>query len=428
NGVVGHHGVASKFRKIVDSHGYNPDHPMLVRHLRGNGMKTVAFSTFHERHCAWWYCDGWEEIHAFSRKRGNETADEASGPCVEWLRRYGAGDNWFLHFHIWDAHTDYRVPAEWLSKFRDQPGPDWPDQAEIDRQYDAMYGQQTARQLYHNAGHAPPTMPREIRTVGDLKWLVDGYDGSIAYADHHVGLLLDELERLGVLDDTAVIVSGDHGDSFGEHGQYKDHGIANDAVHNIPLVVRWPGMTGRGKIDALVYQLDLCPTLCELLDIETPPRWDGRSFGAALRGDDFAGQPFLVMDHGIYTLSRTVRTEDWAMMRMLHPGLYPYMDDVYLYDMTGDPHQTTNLAGARPEKVNELDHLLCEWRQEQVTHGGGPDPLEAAVEYGPFHYGGPRARIERLEAEGRPDQARELSARMDRCHPKNWMHIPRPWE
>ena len=431
NGVVGHHGVASAFRTIVDSHGYNTDYPMLARHLRAKGMKTVTFSTFHERHSAWWFCDGWEEIRTFSRKRGNETADEGSAPCIDWLHHYGKYDNWFMHLHFWDPHCNYRVPQEWLDKFKDEPGPDWPDQATIDWQFEHMYGPFTARQLYHwwEPDQFPPNlpMPKQIKTVADLKWLVDGYDGSIAYADYHFGLVLDELEKIGVLDDTAIIVSADHGDSFGEHGQYKDHGIANEAVHNIPMVIRWPGMKGRGAVDKLIYNLDLAPTLCDLLGFETPPRWDGKSFAAAIRGEDFSGRPYLVMDHGIYTLSRTIRTRDWALMRMLHPGTYPFTDEVYLYDMVGDRHQTTNLAKKRPEKAMELDHLLCEWRQEQVTHGGGPDPLEAAVKYGPFYYHSPQHRIEWLKREGREKEAQELADRMNRYHPRDWMYIPPPW-
>lgn len=400
---------------------------MLPRHLRNHGFKTVAFSTFHERHCAWWYCDGWEEIHTFSRKRGNETAEEGSNPCLEWFRRFGAQDNWFMHFHLWDAHCYYRVPQTWLDKFKSEPGPQWPDQDEIDRQFDKMYGPHTARHLFWTPVQQEPNMPQQIKTVADLKWLVDGYDGSIAYADHHVGLLFQELERLGVLDDTAIVVSADHGDSFGEHGQYMDHGIANEAVHNIPLIIRWPGMKGRGPIDGLLYHLDLNPTLCELLNIDIPPRWDGLSCAPAVRGDAFGGRPYLVMDHGIYTLSRAVRTPDWSMMRMLHPGTYPYTDEVYLYNMTNDPHQATNIASERGDKVMEMDHLLCAWRQEQITHGGGPDPLEEAVAYGPFHYHSPKERVQWLISEGREDQAKELVDRMNRYHPKDFMYVPEPW-
>lgn len=109
------------------------------------------------------------------------------------------------------------------------------------------------------------------------------------------------LEELGIWEDTAIIVSGDHGDSFGEHGQYADHGIANEAVHNIPMIVRWPGVTGRGSCDRLIYGLDLGSTLCELLGLPTPAGWDGRSFAPALRGEEFDGWPYLVWDHGIYT-------------------------------------------------------------------------------------------------------------------------------
>jgi arylsulfatase A-like enzyme len=290
-----------------------------------------------------------------------------------------------------------------------------------------MYGPQTARHLFNKPGETHAGMPPQIRTTEDLKLLVDGYDGSIAYADHHVGLVFKALDRLGVLDDTAVIISADHGDSFGEHGQYKDHGIANEPVHNIPMVVRWPGAAGRGLNDRLVYNLDLAPTISEMLGLDSPPRWDGRSFAAAVRGEAFDGRPYLVMDHGIYTLSRTVRTPDWAMMRMLHPGTYPYAEETYLYDMTADPHQTTNLAAERPEVLAEMDHLVSEWRHEQLAHGGGPDPLEEAVKLGPFHYNNPAERIKWLKGEGREGEARELAERMDRYHPKDWMFIPRPW-
>jgi len=428
NGVVGHHAEAGHFRQIADNHATNNEFPMWVRHLRAHGMKTVTFSTFHERHCAWWFCDGWEEIHTYSRKRGSETAEEGSGPCLDWVKHNGQQDNWFMHLHFWDPHCNYRVPQQWLDKFKDTPAVDWPTQEVIDRQREEMYGPFTARHLYWQPGQKPKQdMPAEIRTPEDVKWLHDGYDGSIAYADHHLGLVLQELERQGVLEDTAVIVSADHGDSFGEHGQYKDHGIANDAVHNVPMVVRWPGMAGRGLCDELVYNLDLCPTVCDLLGLETPPRWDGQSFASAVRGEAFAGRPYLVFDHGIYTFSRTVRTPDWAMIRMYHPGTYPYTDGVYLYDMTADTFQATNLATDRPDQVKELDHLLTEWRQDLLTHGGGPDPLEACISEGPFWYHNPKHRIEWLKGEGRNAQAAELAARMDRYHPKDWMFNPPVW-
>jgi len=421
NGVVTHHGAGEQFRPLSYGHWRDPERPLLQDHLWHGGLKTVSFSCFADRHNAWWFSAGWEELHCFTQKRGQERADEVNAAFLPWLRDHGAEDNWFIHLHYWDIHSHYRTPAEWVERFRDLPAPEWPDQATIDRQQ-SMYGPRTCTDLYTgyegNAGggyaRPVPYMPDAIRTRDDFKMLIDGYDASIAYADYHVGQVLEALAGLGVLDDTAIIVSADHGDSFGEQGQYMDHGIANEAVHNIPMIVRWPGLPARGRSDALIYGMDLAPTLCDLLSLRTPAGWDGRSFAPALRGEAFAGHDALVMDHGIYTLSRAVRTRDWLMIQMLHPGLYSYDDPVFLYDMRADPHQQTNLAAARPDVLGTLMAQLETWRQEQLRKSGRPDPLEAMIPDGPFLYYTPEQMVERLERTGRADRVPELRARLAR--------------
>lgn len=427
NGVVTHHGTGEDFRyhDLYNCHARDASRPMLAMHLWQHGMKTVTFSCFADRHNAWWFTAGWEEVHAFTRKRGQERADEVNAAFLPWLRQHAREDNWFIHLHYWDIHSHYRVPAEWVEKFRRLPGPAWPDQATIDR-HQAFYGPRSAADLYtgyeggKGGGYKRPVdcMPDSIRTTDDLKLLVDGYDASIAYADWHVGEVLGALDEAGVLADTAIVVSGDHGDSFGEHGQYMDHGIANEAVHNIPMIVRWPGVTTRpGRSEAMIYNLDLGPTLCELLGFPTPARWDGCSFAPALRGESFAGWPYQVWDHGIYTLTRTVRTPDWLMMRVLHPGLYPYDEPVLLHDMRSDPHQTVNLAAERPEVVGELSAMLADWRQAQLQKGAPCDPMEQMIAQGVFPYYSPERMLERLEKTGRAQQAAELKRRLNRYHP-----------
>jgi len=427
SGVVAHHGTGEAFRygDIYRGHWRDMERPTLPMQLWQNGMKTVAFSCFHDRHNAWWYAAGWEELHTFTRKRGQERADEVNTAFLPWLRQHGREDGWFVHLHYWDIHSHYRVPGEWVERFRDQPAPDWPDQATIDRQQ-AFYGPRTPRDLYTGyekligtADRRPVDyMPDAIRTVEDFKMLIDGYDASIAYADHHIGQVLNLLDELGVMSDTAVVISADHGDSFGEHGQYMDHGIANEAVHNIPMVLSWPGLPAHAAAcDRMIYGMDLGPTLCDLLGLPMPRRWDGRSFAAALRGEEFAGWPFQVWDHGIYTLTRTVRTPDWLMMRVLHPGLYPYDKPVFLHDMRTDPKQTTNVAADRPDVVGELAALMEQWRQEHIQKGGGPDPMEQMVPQGPFLYYAPEQMFERLERTGRAERVPELKARLNRYHP-----------
>jgi choline-sulfatase len=388
NGIVSHHGVGERLRPNHISHAQDPDKPFFVHQLWSHGLRTVAFSTFHDRHNAWWWSAGWEELHVPSHKKGGETADEIGAPALRWFEENASTDNWFIDVHFWDVHSKYRVPREWRERFRDEPLGDFPNEETVARQKD-FYGPRTANDLYtsYPDDERPDDLhPDGVHTLEDAKMLVDGADGSLAYVDWYIGRIVDELEKQGVLDDTAIIVSADHGDSFGEHGQYMDHGIANVAVHNIPMVIKWPGMTGRGLDDSLVYNLDLCPTVCDLLDISTPSEWDGESFIGALRGDDFAGRDYLVYDHGIYTFSRAVRTRDWTLISMLHPGLYPYDSQFYLHDLVNDPWQQENLYPERRDVFNELSGYMAEWRMEQVRKCGAPDPLEAMVAEGPFTY------------------------------------------
>ncbi|MCX7015077.1 MAG: sulfatase, partial [Candidatus Sumerlaeota bacterium] len=418
NGVVTNRGAGpdAALRHVsLSGHGERRQ-PLFVHHLWTQGMKTVSFSCFLDRHNAWWFAPGWEELHTFTRKRGYETADEVNAACLPWLRAHGREDNWFLHVHYWDLHSYYRIPRAWAGRFADDPPPAWPDAQTIEAQQD-FYGPRCTWDMHNGPrGQVVDVMPAAIRNLADFKLLIDGYDGAIAFTDHHVGQLLAALDELGVLRDTAIIVSGDHGDSFGDHGQWADHGIANEAVHHIPMIVRWPGAAKGIANDGFLYNLDLCATLCDMLGFPTPPGWQSVSFARALRGESFAGRPYLVWDHGIFTLSRSVRTRRWMMMQMLHPGLYPYDDPFYLYDMEKDPHQTTNLAGREPDVYREMHRLLGEWRQEQAARGEGADPLEAAVAEGPFMYRAPAQMLEALKRRGRDDLADDLRGRMRRLN------------
>jgi len=318
------------------------------------------------------------------------------------------------------VHTPYRVPDEWLRRFSDEPMPPFPDAAAIERNRE-FYGPRTAHHLYNYRDDPPsPFHPRTLDTMDDARMIIDAADGSLAYVDSWVGKLVEMLEKKGVLEDTAIIVSADHGDSFGEHGQYIEHGIANVAVHNIPLVVRWPGMAARGLNDALIYNVDLCPTVSDLLGLPIPADWDGDSFGAAMRGEEFAGRPYLVYDHGVFTLSRAVRTKDWTLIVMYHPGLFPYDSVFYLHDLRSDRYQQVNLYPERMDKVGELCAYLQEWRVEQIRKGGAPDPLESQVAKGPFVYYTPQLMDQRLRAQGRDDQADDLKHRLEGIKDQWW--------
>ncbi len=423
NGVVAHHGVGERFRPLSSGHKRAEGMPMLQEHLRNQGIKTVSFSSYAERHNAWWFANGWQELNCFTRKRGHETADEVNAAFVPYFEQHCREDDWFMHLHYWDIHSHYRLTSESAKRFEDEEAPAWPDEETIAR-HQEFYGPRTAVDLYTGyereglrPGESPvECMPPAVRNRADFKQLIDGYDAAIAHADHHVGQVLDVLADAGVLDETAIIVSGDHGDSFGEHGQYMDHGIGNEPVHNVPMIVRWPGVPGGTKSDALIYGLDLAPTLCEMLGASVPERWDGRSFAGAIRGEPFDGWPYQVWDHGIYTFTRSVRTPEYLLIDILHPGLYPYDEPCLLHDLRTDPHQQINLAHDRPDVAADLRNKMCEWKAEQLRKGAAPDPLEAMVSEGPFLYYDPESMGRWFDATNRSHLREDLKVRLRKYH------------
>lgn len=405
NGVVSNHDRGERMFPQMDTRVHFGNRPMLAHHLWQNGIRTVSFSSFLDRHGATWFAPGWQELHTFTRKKGNETAEEVNAAFLPWLRANGAQDNWFVHLHYWDLHCLYRMPDEsCFHLFENDPPPDWPDAEALERNL-SIYGPRTARDPYLASGRH---MPKRIATPEDMKKVYDGYDGAIAYLDRHIGQVFDVMGEMGILEDTAIIISSDHGDSFGEHGQYMDHGIANEAVHHIPAIVYWPGVTQPGRNDGFIYGLDLGPTLCEMLDFQAPEGWDGRSFAAALRNERFDGWPYLIFDHGIYTLTRSVRTRDHLLMQVLHRGLYPYNEPLMLYDIRTEPHQQWNIARENPATVNALLGLIAEWRSEQLGKNFGPDALEASVASGPFAYYTAEKYLQCLLKDGFEDHAADF--------------------
>lgn len=377
NGIVSNVGAGSRFRlRTRPYEGPEPRNEMLMRLLRAHGYDTVSFSSFADRHNAFWFMCGWSEFHTPNLKGGNETAEEVNEPLLRWIAANARRDDYLLHINYWDIHRCYRMDASWADRFRDQPVPQaWPDDDAI-RAHQAIDGPFTARRQFPDAKSPFPLMPGAVRDRRDFERMVTGYDTAIAYTDHHVGIVLNEMDRHGALDGAVVIVTGDHGDAFGEHGIYSDHVCADECVHRIPLIVRWPGRTPSDRsCDAWTQNVDLPPTLCDMLDIPPPPEWDGISFAPQVGGAPGGGRAFLVWGHALYAVQRAVRTPRHLMIRTYDDLGYGFAP-VQLYDMQRDAFQTTDLAEAEPEVVGRCSSLLGAWVDERRARDGWPpDPL-----------------------------------------------------
>ena len=417
-GVVSHGGTAADFFHEGRERGFLS---RLVSaswpgRMRRAGLKTVTISTFGERHSAWHWYAGFREVHNVGMF-GLEQAHDVSPVALDWLERCGRDDDWFLHFHIWDPHTPYRVPESFGEPFADAPAPGWLTE-EVRGMHWRGGGPHSAREVMGfdvpaAAALRYPRQPLEVDSAAAVRRMYDGYDTGIRYADEHVGRLLNKLADLGVLDDTAVLVSSDHGETLGELNVYCDHHLADEFTSRVPCVMRWPGLPGGRTDGAFHYQVDVGATVLELLDQKVPDDWNGRSFAAALRSGRDEGRDSLVLSQGAWTCQRSVRFDDWIFLRTWHDG-YHELPEHLLFDLARDPHEQHDLAAQRPDVVGRALTELDAWQAEVMRdHPTGTDPMQTVLhEGGPWHVRGQLPRyLERLRATARDDVAKRLEER-----------------
>jgi arylsulfatase A-like enzyme len=414
NGVVGHGGTAAEPFIQGSSRGFfsalgRSAWPAL---LRKQGLRTASISSFVARHSAHHFCAGLDELIS-PGKLGLENADEVCALASDWLERNAQRNAWFLHVHLWDPHTPYRAPASYGEPFASEPTPDWLTEAIRARDF-AGCGPHSAQEAVGFSTDYPygeyPRQPRQIDSMQAVRRMFDGYDTGVRFADEQIGRLLQTLERLGTLDDTVLLVSGDHGETLGELNVYGDHHTADEHTAHVPCLLRWPGLSAQ-TFRGLCYQVDVAATLVELAGGSIPTDWDGRSMVSALRDRSATGRSELVITQGAWTCQRGVRWDDYLAIHTLHDGYHAY-DEWMLFDVVRDPHEQHDLAVDRPEIVRSAQQRLAAWHADVMQRSPtGVDPLQTVLaEGGPSHTRGKLpAYLERLRATGRAHWAERLA-------------------
>lgn len=169
----------------------------------------------------------------------------------------------------------------------------------------------------------------------------DRYDSEVEFTDRHLGELLRFVEKQPWADRTAVIVTADHGEAFGEHKQSR-HGFEIwDTVVHVPLMIRAPGITAR-RIDVPRSGIDLAPTILELTGAPAEPSFQGTSLVPELYGKDAPAREVII------DLPRTSDNDRRRAMVWGPHKLTAYGDDFRyeLYDLANDPGETKDLAKA----------------------------------------------------------------------------------
>ncbi|HSV14970.1 MAG TPA: sulfatase [Tepidisphaeraceae bacterium] len=422
NGVINHGGVAAEpFEdgpsRQMDARIGQINWMRCLRRARP-GLKAATISPFGERHGAYHWYAGFNEVYNTGR-HGHERADEIAPIAIDWIGRNATLEDWFLHVNLWDPHTPYRTPESLGNPFANDPPPAWLTE-DVRRTHWAQCGPHSAREMLGFTDARPdwaancPLQPLSAASMDDVRRVFDGYDCGVFYADQHIGRIINALADHNLLDDTAIIISADHGENLGELNIYGDHQTADECTCRIPLIVRWPGVTKSPRVDsALHYHFDFAATTIELLGGKVPDVWDAQSFATAFRAGESSGREYLVLSQGAWSCQRAVRRGDHICVKSYHDG-YHLFPDVMLFNVRKDPHEQTNLTGEQPALANAMLALLDEWHEQMMRRAMHPiDRMTTVIEEGgAFHTRGELpAYLERLRRTDRAACADELQRR-----------------
>jgi len=204
-----------------------------------------------------------------------------------------------------------------------------------------------------------------------LRHMIAHYDSEIRYFDQLTEGLVERMREKGVLERTILVITSDHGESFGEHG-YMQHGPrVDEPVMRVPLLIRLPeGHPARkpgGVVKQLVRVVDILPTILDALGMPIPEGLDGISLLPAMQGtpppDLWAygesGESFMELDAdlhypGVRGKHRMIRTDDRKFILVPRPE----GDRKSLFDLATDPQELHDVASAQPGDVQKLDSLL----------------------------------------------------------------------
>ncbi len=354
-----------------------PGVPVLPKHFKTNGYHTVSNGKIfhHSADCR----GGWSEPpwrprgdwrnYLLAESKEAARKNSGGGPAFEAaevrdsayhdgmiadkgildLRRLNRMDKpFFLAMGFLKPHLPFNAPKRYWDMY---------EREEIDLADNPFRPKGAPDAALHNWGELrsyagiPKKGPLSEETA---RTLVHGYYACVSYTDAQIGRVLTEVDRLGVRNNTIVVLWGDHGWNLGEHGLWCKHCNFETSLHS-PLIVRGPGIKRGVKTDALTEYLDIYPSLCELCVLSSPGHLEGRSFVPLLKNPNIGWKKavFSRYFNGDSIKTDRYRYTEW---RRKDGEVYARM----LYDHKVDLVENVNIA-ERPENkllVKKLSGML----------------------------------------------------------------------
>ncbi len=282
------HGVSENSKSIVAK-----EFLTLAEHLKSRGYATGAFVSAFPLDSRFGLNQGFDiyddhypaRVQAgllFSERRAEKTI----GLALKWLSAQKG--KWFCWVHLWDPHDPYAPPEPFLTQYKDDP-----------------------------------------------------YSGEVAYVDSQLAVLFGELEKRQVMDKTLVILTGDHGEALGDHGETYHGYFAYNTTLWVPLIISAPGVKP-ARVKDYVSHVDIFPTVCDVLGLEKPTSLQGDSLLPFLHAKTRKPRPIY------FEALEAYLNRGWAPLRGVIENGKKYIDSPIpeLYDLEKDFGEAKNLAAA----------------------------------------------------------------------------------
>jgi arylsulfatase A-like enzyme len=309
-------------------------HPTLGEILGDRGYATAAFVNAVMLHPKFGIGRGFDTYDYSAgdgtrMRRANVTVDLA----LRWL---DARDDrpFLLVVHFFDPHMAYDPPRPVRGRFT---------------------------RGYAGSLRLPLTDLRRARSepetfdTADRRFIAAAYDEELLFVDYHIGRLLDGIEQRGLLKDSLVLLTADHGEEFFDHGGFEHGHSAFQELLHVPLVAWGPDVRAR-RIAAPVSHVDLVPTALDALGLAVPEGLSGVSLWPTLRHGAAPPERPLIAEGTFHGPERkAVLLWPWKLIRTLGDG------EAKLFDLSADPRESRDLAAREPA---QLDRLLVELEAE----------------------------------------------------------------
>ena len=204
------------------------------------------------------------------------TPDVVTDQVIDRLKKRAVDEKPFLMFAFYSCtHLPYKTPRQYAELWGD-PKYNGPHDHELALNVDEFIGGTDINEKWSKFP------PKEVQRINDL------YDGCVRMFDDCVGRVVATMKEEGLMDDTVILVTGDHGDDLFEPNVTFGHGLTfngGDQSNNVPAVMHVPGLEKPGtKIDRIVRTIDYAPTMCELVGVPADKRFEGRSLVPYING------------------------------------------------------------------------------------------------------------------------------------------------